>query len=77
MKTKPPVSRFFKAKAEAETAELIWHNGGDTEIHLYARSLQKAGQDTLLRSWNWIRTPELIGTCALLSFSTETPLNFT
>jgi len=50
MKKKPPVVRFPKAKAKAETADRSWHNGGDIEIDLYARSLHKAAKaliDTL------------------------------
>src|SRR5579864_8651397 len=41
---KPPVLRFPKAKALAQSADRAWHNGGDIEIHLYARSLHKAAK---------------------------------
>ena len=44
MKKKPPVLRFPKAKAKAEIADRSWHNGGDIEIDLYARSLHKAAK---------------------------------
>jgi hypothetical protein len=44
MKKKPPVLRFPKAKAKAELADRSWHNGGDIEIDLYARSLKKAAK---------------------------------
>jgi hypothetical protein len=42
MNKKPPVSRVSKAKAGS--ADRSWHNGGDIEIHLYARSLRKAAK---------------------------------
>jgi hypothetical protein len=44
MKKKPPVLRFPKAKAQAEIADRSWHNGGDIEIALYARSLSNAAK---------------------------------
>jgi hypothetical protein len=44
MKKTPPVLRFSKAKAKAEIADRSWHNGGDIEIDLYARSLHKAAK---------------------------------
>ena len=44
MTKKPPVARFPKPKAKAEIADRHWHNGGDVEIHLYARSLHKAAK---------------------------------
>jgi hypothetical protein len=46
MKRKAPVSRFVKAKAKARArgTDETWHNGADVEIHLYARSLQKAAK---------------------------------
>jgi hypothetical protein len=44
MKKKPPVLRFPKAKAVAQSDDRSWHNGGDIEIALYARSLHKAAK---------------------------------
>jgi hypothetical protein len=44
MKKKPPVLRLPKPKAVAQSADRSWHNGGDIEIHLYARSLHKAAK---------------------------------
>src|ERR1022692_2044969 len=44
MSKKPPVKRFLKSKAVAQSADRSWHNGGDIEIHLYARSLHKAAK---------------------------------
>lgn len=47
MKKKPPVLRFPKAKAVFQSDERSWHNGGDIEIGLYARSLHKAAKALL------------------------------
>jgi hypothetical protein len=44
MSKKPPAIQFSKAKSKTENAQLTWHNGADLEIHLYARSLQKAAK---------------------------------
>src|ERR1700722_2299102 len=44
MKKKPPVPRFAKTKAVAHADDRSWHNGGDTEIGFYARSLHKAAK---------------------------------
>ena len=44
MKKKPPVLRFPKPKAVAQPDDRHWHNGGDIEIGLYARSLHKAAK---------------------------------
>jgi len=50
MKKKPPIIRFPEdQKAAAQTDDRHWHNGGDIEIHLYARSLHKAAK-TLVQS---------------------------
>jgi hypothetical protein len=49
MKKKPPVLRFPPAKAAAQPDERHWHNGGDIDIGLYARSLHKAAK-TLIAS---------------------------
>jgi hypothetical protein len=49
MKKKRPVIRFPKAKPTAEIPDRHWHNGGDTEIMLYTRSLQIAAK-TLIES---------------------------
>jgi len=39
---KTPARRLSKTKTESRTTADTWHNGGDTEILQYARSLQKA-----------------------------------
>ena len=44
MKKMLPVIRFSKAKGVAHNDDRSWHNGGDIELHLYARSLQKAAK---------------------------------
>ena len=44
MKKKPPVLRLARPKAVFQTEERFWHNGGDIEIGLYARSLHKAAK---------------------------------
>jgi len=44
MKKKPPVLQFPNPKAIAQIANRSWHNGGDIEIDLYARSLHKAAK---------------------------------
>lgn len=44
MKKKPPVRRLPKPKRTLGGDERFWHNGGDIEIGLYARSLQKAAK---------------------------------
>src|ERR1022692_5171366 len=44
MKKKPPVIRFPNPKAVAQSDDRTRHNGGDIEIHLYARSLHKAAK---------------------------------
>jgi hypothetical protein len=44
MNKKPPVSRFSNPKAVAHPDDRHWHNGGDIEIHMYARSLQRAAK---------------------------------
>ena len=49
MKKKPPVVRFSKPKALAQTEDRRWHNGGDIEIGFYARSLHRAAK-TLIAS---------------------------
>jgi len=38
---KPPIVPFFDPKAVAETDDRHWHNGGDIEIMMYARSLHR------------------------------------
>jgi len=47
MKKKPPVLRFPKPKAVFESDDRHWHNGGDIEIALYARSLHKAAKNLI------------------------------
>jgi hypothetical protein len=44
MKKKPPVLQFSGPKTVAQSGDRHWHNGGDIEIALYARSLHKAAQ---------------------------------
>jgi hypothetical protein len=44
MNKKPPISRSFKPKPRTRSALPSWHNGADAEIHVYARSLQKAAK---------------------------------
>src|ERR1022692_406757 len=51
MKKKPPVLRPAKPKAIFQGDERSWHNGGDIEIGLYARSLHKAAK-TLIATLN-------------------------
>ncbi len=41
MKKKPPVVPFPDPKAVAQPDERHWHNGGDIEIMMYARSLHR------------------------------------
>jgi hypothetical protein len=41
---KPRNSPSPKAKPRFRTGDRHWHNGGDIEIHLYARSLHRAAQ---------------------------------
>ena len=51
MKKKPPVLHFPNPKTAAQSDDRHWHNGGDLEIHLYARSLHKAAK-TLIETLN-------------------------
>ena len=44
MKKKPPVLRVSRPKAVFQSDDESWHNGGDIEIGLYARSLHKAAK---------------------------------
>ena len=44
MKKKTPVLRLAKPKSAFQSDERSWHNGGDIEIGLYARSLHKAAK---------------------------------
>lgn len=44
MKKKPPVLRLPKPKTVSQPDDRHWQNGGDLEIHLYARSLHKAAK---------------------------------
>src|ERR1035441_7648782 len=44
MKKKPPVLRLAKQMAVFQSGDRSWHNGGDIEIGLYARSLHKAAK---------------------------------
>jgi hypothetical protein len=47
MMKKPPVLRFSKPKAVFQSDDRSWHNGGDIEIGLYARSLHKAARSLI------------------------------
>jgi len=51
MDKKSPALRFLKADAPAEIENGFWHNGGDIEIGLYARSLHGAAK-TLVENLN-------------------------
>ncbi len=51
MKKKLPVLRLAEPKAVFQRDNRSWHNGGDIEIGLYARSLQKAAK-TLIATLN-------------------------
>ena len=44
MPKKPALIRFPRPKAVSQSADPSWHNGGDIEIALYARSLQNAAR---------------------------------
>jgi hypothetical protein len=44
MKKKSPVLRLGTPKAVFQSSDRSWHNGGDIEIGLYARSLHKAAK---------------------------------
>jgi hypothetical protein len=44
MEKKPPVLQFSGPKTVAHADDRSWHNGGDIEIALYARSLHKAAK---------------------------------
>src|SRR5471030_463989 len=44
MKKKPPVLRLAKQMAVFQSGDRSWHNGGNIEIGLYARSLHKAAK---------------------------------
>jgi hypothetical protein len=47
MKKKPPVLRFPKPGTTLHPDERHWHNGGDIEIMMYARSLHKAAKNLI------------------------------
>jgi hypothetical protein len=57
MKKKPTVIRSPNVQAVAQSADRAWHNGGDIEIHLYARSLHKAAK-TLIETLNLEPNPK-------------------
>ena len=44
MNRKPSVRRLPIAKTRERVADRCWHNGGDIEIYLYARSLHRAAK---------------------------------
>jgi len=50
MKKKPPVLRLPKPKAVFQGDDRSWHNGGDIEIGLYARSLHKTAKTLIATS---------------------------
>src|ERR1700680_2944599 len=52
MKKKPPANRFPPSKVPSARTTDTWHNGADVEIHLYARSLQRAAK-VLLEKLDW------------------------
>jgi hypothetical protein len=47
MKKKPSVLRFPKLKTVAQPNDRHWHNGGDIEIMMYARSLHQAAKSLI------------------------------
>jgi hypothetical protein len=47
MKKQPPIRQVSKVKAVAQPDERRWHNGGDIEIMMYARSLHKAAKNLI------------------------------
>jgi len=56
---KRSVSRFSKPKVKNSGTVESWHNGADAEIHLYARSLQKAAK-ALVQTLEPERSPETL-----------------
>ncbi len=44
MKKKPPVIQFPHLETVAQPDDRHWHNGGDIEVMMYARSLHKAAK---------------------------------
>ena len=57
MKKKPPVLRLAKQMAVFQSGDRSWHNGGDIEIGLYARSLHKAAK-TLIATFDLEPNPK-------------------
>jgi hypothetical protein len=57
MKKKLPVIRFPKPRPAIQSDDRSWHNGGDIEIHLYARSLHTAAK-TLIATLDLAPNPK-------------------
>ena len=47
MKKKPPILRFPKPRTVVQPDDRHWHNGGDIEIMMYARSLHRAAKSLI------------------------------
>ena len=47
MKKKPPILRLPNPKTVAQPNDRHWHNGGDIEIGLYARSLHRVAKNLI------------------------------
>ena len=76
-KKKPPVIQFPNPKAAPQPDDRHWHNGGDIEIMMYARSLHRTAMK-LVASLDL--EPNVKGTCegcrARSSCCTERRLNY-
>jgi hypothetical protein len=64
MKKKPPVLSFPKTKAVVQSNR-FWHNGGDIEIALYARSLHRAAK-TLVETLDLQPNPKTRDACPVV-----------
>ena len=76
MKKKQPVLSFPKSKAVVQSNR-SWHNGGDIEIALYARSLHRAAK-TLVETLDLQPNPKTAWDACpvVLLYITGSPLNF-
>ena len=76
MKKKPLVLSFPKTKAVVQSNR-SWHNGGDIEIALYARSLHRAAK-TLVETLDLQPNPKTAWDACpvVLLYITGSPLNF-
>ncbi len=54
---KKPFTEFVPSGSASQRELDTWHNGADVEIHLYARSLQKAAK-ILVEKLDWNENPE-------------------